>query len=362
MWSMLTGAFLASRGGIFAALQHSGFSTEEIRRSWGAFCYGQWSITRLITAWRAHVKSEGEWKAHSYEGYQGIAADITSFRRPNLRTWQGKLYQSIFSKAVKAVGFGLIAEIGSVGGQRLALIKKILRSKAEQGTEKQLKISLLNWLAEHQVKNEITLLDAGFKLFELHSSGLKNYIVRQASNCTARRNVLPSYQGKGRKASYGELIRPLARKHKDHQLAASPADEGTKFELEGRTIEVQLWHDLVRSDQKPSDAHQSFSLMAFFDPRYKTPLVLATALKLKPKSVFLFYQDRWPIEQVPLAAKQMLGCKRAFVFNSEAIFRLPELALLTGNILTYLAATLPTIPSGFWDKNPKKHQVAYVGT
>ena len=67
------------------------------------------------------------------------------------------------------------------------------------------------------------------------------------------------------------------------------------------------------------------------------------------------------VEQLPLAAKQMLGLKRAFVFNPEAVYRLPELALLTGNILTYLAVTLPAIPSGFWDVSPKKHPVACVG-
>ena len=49
----------------------------------------------------------------------------------------------------------------------------------------------------------------------------------------------------------------------------------------------------------------------------------------------------------------MLGLKRAFVFNPEAVHRLPELALLTGNILTYLAVTLLAIPSGFWTLSQK---------
>ena len=57
----------------------------------------------------------------------------------------------------------------------------------------------------------------------------------------------------------------------------------------------------------------------------------------------------------------MLGLKRSFVFHPESVCRLPELALLTGNILSYLAATLATIPSGFWDLSPKKRQVAYAG-
>ena len=77
--------------------------------------------------------------------------------------------------------------------------------------------------------------------------------------------------------------------------------------------------------------------------------------------MFLLYRERWPVEQLPLAAKQMLGLQRAFVFHPESVYRLPELALLTGNILSYLAATLPPIPTGFWDTHPKKHRVAYAG-
>lgn len=67
---------------------------------------------------------------------------------------------------------------------------------------------------------------------------------------------------------------------------------------------------------------------------------------------YLIYLDRWPIEQLPLAAKQMLGFDRQFVHASESCQRLPELALLAGNILSYLAATMPPIPTGFWDRHP----------
>jgi hypothetical protein len=65
------------------------------------------------------------------------------------------------------------------------------------------------------------------------------------------------------------------------------------------------------------------------------------------------YRDRWPVEQIPLAAKQMLGAQRQFVFAPDSQQRLPMLALLAGTILTYLAATLPVLPSGFWDRRPR---------
>jgi hypothetical protein len=66
------------------------------------------------------------------------------------------------------------------------------------------------------------------------------------------------------------------------------------------------------------------------------------------------YKDRWPVEQIPLSAKQMVGAHRQFIHADESIQRLPELALLAGSILSFLAATVPAIPTGFWDRKPKR--------
>ena len=44
IWSILNGSFLGSRGAIFPALQESGFSAKEIRRSWQAMRYEAWCI------------------------------------------------------------------------------------------------------------------------------------------------------------------------------------------------------------------------------------------------------------------------------------------------------------------------------
>lgn len=50
----------------------------------------------------------------------------------------------------------------------------------------------------------------------------------------------------------------------------------------------------------------------------------------------------------------MVGANHQFVHNTESIQRLPELALLAGSILSFLAATVPAIPPGFWDRQPKR--------
>ena len=95
-------------------------------------------------------------------------------------------------------------------------------------------------------------------------------------------------------------------------------------------------------------------MYAIYDPAYTSPWLLATPLKLKAATVKAMYQDRWPVEQIPLAAKQMVGAHRQFVHADESIQRLPELALLAGSILSFLAATAPLAPTGFWDRQPKR--------
>ena len=87
------------------------------------------------------------------------------------------------------------------------------------------------------------------------------------------------------------------------------------------------------------------------DPRYRAPLVLVTNLAVSAHAVWGLYRDRWPVEQAPLAAKQMLGAHRAFVFGGESRYRLPELALLAGNIVAYVAATTAAVATGFWDRH-----------
>jgi hypothetical protein len=136
MWSMMQGSFLGSRGAIFPALMLSGFNEQETRRTWSAFCSGQWSITRLIKAWRAHVGREGKWQAHLYEGYRAVAIDLTSFYRPKVKSWIAKAFNSLVSKAVKGIAFGLVGDIGSVNNQRLALPRLLLPASNERESEK----------------------------------------------------------------------------------------------------------------------------------------------------------------------------------------------------------------------------------
>jgi hypothetical protein len=211
---------------------------------------------------------------------------------------------------------------------------------------------LLNHVTQTLAPDEIAVADAGFKIKAFQSARIRRYVVRLAKNFTACRNRPAPYKGRGRFPVYGEIVRPLARTYKDKRLDATPPDSEETWIFEGRLIRAEIWTDLVLPGVKPGPDAQTFNVVAIYDPRYAEPLLLASPIELAARSLSGLYRDRWPVEQLPLAAKQMIGAHRQFVFARESCQRLPELALLAGSILTYLAATLPAIPTGFWDRCP----------
>ncbi|MCO6449659.1 MAG: hypothetical protein J5I90_02610 [Caldilineales bacterium] len=70
---------------------------------------------------------------------------------------------------------------------------------------------------------------------------------------------------------------------------------------------------MVLSHCKVAAELDAFHTLAFLDPLYQDSLLLATNAPLQPESVFILYLDRWPVEQLPLAAKRMIGLQRQFV-------------------------------------------------
>jgi hypothetical protein len=353
MWAMMSGSFLSSRGAIFPALQSLGLNPAAMRRSWSALRYGSWKIDDLVETWGLFVASENEWRENRYEGRRVVSIDLTGFWRPRLKGWLGKHYHSLAGKALPAVVFGVIIISGKAQGKRIPLLRKIVRCQPAQDA-KDYQAEVLRQAALLDRPGDVKVLDAGFKLKDLAKAKLNGFVLRMQSNCTARRTQLPAYKGKGARPKYGKLVRPLARKHGENEIAATKPDHTSKFEHEDRTIQVSFWHDLVTSDTKVADVTHTFSLYAFVDPLYTKPLILATdESDLMPKTVFQIYLDRWPVEQPPLAAKQMIGFHRQFVSAPEACFRLPELALLVGSMLSYVAAVSPPIPTGFWDRKPQ---------
>ena len=352
LWMLVSGALHDSRGALFPALQATGLNEAEVRRAWAAFRYGAWTIEGLLHNWHRHVVGQAQWQAYSYAGYCVKAVDITAYWRPTLQGIKSQHYDPQADKALPAVVFGLVGRVGRVGEQRLALLTNLLRADLTDPSEMTLQTKLLKQVAQELADDEMPVFDAGFKLKALAEAGLPRFVVRLAKNFTARRNFLPDYAG-GRPAEYGVIVRPLPRAYTGQPIEATLPDRMETWSQHDLEFRAEFWDDLVLPEGKPSADNPTFCVAAIYDPRFKEPWLLACPFKLSGPDWWGLYHDRWPIEQVPLAAKHMVGAHRQFVFAQESCYRLPELSLLAGSIQSYLAATLPPIPTGFWDRQPK---------
>lgn len=352
LWVMMQGGFLGSRGAMMGALTAGGFGAQAVRRSWAALRHGAWECNELLENWQVYVASENQWQVRQHERYQAVSVDMTGFWRPHLKGWQGRHFHNLAQRTLPAVVFGVMVVSGQVKGKRTPLLRRIVRCQP-QVEKKEFRKQLLQEAKTHVLPNQVIVVDAEFEVAELYAAAIDRYVVRMATNCTARRNQLPPYKGKGRPPEYGDRVRPLPRTHKGKHIAASSPDHQQQFCHDGHTITVQIWRNLVLSHLRPDPAAATFDIYAYQDPRYHQPLLLATNLtRIDVATAYHLYRDRWPVEQPPLAAKQMIGLHRQFVFADEACFRLPELSLVAGAILTYNAAVLPPIPTGFWDRTP----------
>lgn len=348
LWALISGRFLLSRGAVFPALADGGLPADAVRRSGAALAYGRWAIETLVEAWQQVVLQEDQWYAHSYEGFRPVACDLVGFFRPRLSGCVSKHYQSGADQALPAIVLAVVAAVGSVGKVRLSLVRLLLRAESGDCHEAELQRRAITQAGATLQPAEVLVVDAGFGVATLLTGGVPRFVARVARNFTARRNVLPAAKGRGRRPAYGARVRPLPRTHKGKTSAATPPDATAQWVVAGRRVHAQVWDNLGLSTAKPGAV--AFQCVVIHDPRYQEPWVLATNLPVSAYALWCLYRDRWPVEQVPLAAKQMLGAHRAFVFGGESRHRLPELALLAGTVLTYVAATSVAVATGFWDR------------
>ncbi len=167
---------------------------EAVRRAWAALRYAAWEIDPLLADWEADVLEQGQWQPNRSEGFSPIGVDLTPFWRPTLRDCQTKHYHPTAGKALPAIPFGLIVRVGAVNGQRVALIRQIVRAAPDDVNEKGLKAAVIQATADTVADDEMPIFDAAFTPKDLQPS-LERFLVRLRSNFTGRRNVLPEYQG-----------------------------------------------------------------------------------------------------------------------------------------------------------------------
>jgi hypothetical protein len=352
LWMMLSGRLLLSRGAILPGLSLVGLSAAAVRRAWAALGQGHWTSGRLLTAWATVVRAEGWWQAHVYAGYRPVSADVTGYWRPRLRECPTKHYHAAAGKALPAIPLGLVARTGSVQGQRLGLPVLIERADPADPSPGALVRGLLRRAAGVLESDEVLVTDREFRVGQLQAAGVPRWLTRLVQTFTARRANPPAYPGRGRPATRGVLVRPLPRRRKGRLIPATPPDEMVTWQAGETEVRADVWRDLVLPGAAPGSP--TFDVVAIHDPRHTEPLLLATPLALPPRAVGDLYHDRWPVEQLPLAGKQMVGAARQFVSAPETCQRLPELSLIAGAILSYAAATSPALPTGTWDRRPQR--------
>lgn len=318
IWAMVTGAFLLSRGAVHGALLLSGCNEEEIRRGGNALRSGSWCIEELITNWRKWVEEETEWKSRAYEGYRAIAVDVVVFPRLKLRGWKAKLYRGTFGKAVKAVGLGLVVEIGEYAGERVALLKKIVRCRNEEGSEQKLQTDLLKQVSERLAENEIFVHDAGVTVKTVQGAKIERYVIRLAKNCVARRNVLPPNAHGNRR--YGTLVRPLARQRNGKQIPATKdADLTVTFDHQGQQIQAQCWHDVVGYEDKVADEAQTYDIWVFLTRVTMSHLWLQLMSSSQPKLSSNFTLTAGLLSNFPWPPSKSSVCTVNLCSNSPAV-------------------------------------------
>jgi hypothetical protein len=351
LWTLVTGRLLAARGALLPALADSGLAPEAVRRAWAALASGHWQLASLVDAFQEQVRHEGVWRPCEQGGYRPVACDLVGFFRPRLRHCPTAHFSQQAGQTLPAIPFGLVVRVGVVGTQRVPLPCHVVRADTQDPSDTALMERALTQAATTLAPHELLICDRGFPLSLVQEAQVPRFLLRQPRTFTARRSFLPPYSGKGRHATRGALVRPLPLKWKGRTLPATPPDRVETWQ-DGRHVLVAHCRDaLVRADEKPGAV--TFHCMVIWDPRYRDPWVLVTPLALSGAAGRALYPHRWPVEQVPLAAKQMLGASRQFVFGTESRQRLPELAMLAGAILMYAAATQPAVPSGFWDRAPR---------
>jgi hypothetical protein len=353
LWMLASGQLLAARGARFPSLAACGLSARAVRRAWAALGQGEWASARLLDAWAATVAAEGRWEACRHGGYRPVAVDITGFWRPRLRGCPTTHYHAEAGKALPAIPVGLVARVGRAGGQRLALPAAFVRADPADPAPRAHERRLVREAVARCAPDEVLVLDGGFGLALLEEAGATRYVVRAAKVAVFRRAAPPPYTGTGRRPTRGERVRPLPRTFKGQLLPATPPDRVETWRAGDAVLRAEVWAGLVRADAEAGADGPALTAVAIRDPRHREPLLLVTPLPLTPRQIRDCYRDRWPVEQLPLAAKQVLGAARQFVSAPETCRRLPDLALLAGAVLSYAAATSPAAPSGFWDRRPR---------
>lgn len=377
--AMFSGYFIESGGAVMPAVE--AYLRQEVedeeeraarsRRAAKSLTYGSYNLKELIDKLREIVEEEGNLKPIIVQGYRVVPVDFTAYRRAAVEKLESTAYFSDTNRAVSAVPIGMIATVGEVNGQRIALLKNVVVTDVKTNDSVADKKELYRLVEGCLEEGEISVFDAGFKLVEAAEAGIEQCVIRLATNCTFGKTSgeIPertSAKGPTPTQYKAEIVRPLERTHGENTIPADPADEiCTTIDELGREIEVHIWKKLyflerhlkkVTESKKDDLRKMPIKVMAIHNPAYENPLLIGTfVLSLESAAGYKIYGSRWPIEGLPQTGKYILsgGGGTHYVHHPIAMQRLPTLSLIFGSLLKYVAATLPPFRTGFWDRKLK---------
>src|SRR5215210_2993240 len=222
LWMLVSGRLLETRGAVIPGLSVVGLPEAAVRRAWAALGRGDWTSAALLARWRRVIEQEHRWQAHEHEGYRPVAVDVTGFWRPRLRNCPTTHYDGRAGKALPAITIGIVARVGRVGNQRLGVPLALVRADPADPSAAVHERALVRAAVAVLTEQDVAVFDAGFGVRQVQQAGATGYVVREAKNVTARRARPPTYPGRGRPATRGAVVRPLARTYRGRLIPATP--------------------------------------------------------------------------------------------------------------------------------------------
>ena len=188
------------------------------------------NLKELMDKLQEIIDEEGLWNPITAQGYRIVSVDFTAYRREGVKKLETKAYFSDVNKAIAAVPIGMIASVGEVKGQRIALLKNVVLSDVKVNDNEAYKQKLYAQVKASLEEDEIGVFDAGFKLVAAAQAGIQQCVIRLALNCTFGKiaGEIPertSAKGCTPTQYRAEIVRPLERTHGEKSLPATPPDE-----------------------------------------------------------------------------------------------------------------------------------------
>jgi hypothetical protein len=364
LMTVMAGHFRESGGCVFPALTRVGYGPRESRRVWRAAAMGSWKCNCLLARLRACIDADAEWEPLRVEGRQVVALDTTGIFRPRLKNLVSRHFAPAEHKTAPAICLGLMAAMGRVGEQHVAVPMLIARGPSDVSPEDSLMVDLIRQAGERAVKDWVFCADRKFLAMVMVRHGLTQIVKRVQKNAIFRREVPESQIGRGRRRLRGQVVRPLTRRVRGKVIDGSPPDEQASWqELEqGELVKIttSIWRRLHLREQRSWDDETRalsdktlWTVYAIHHPSFDEPMLVITNAEFTPRQAYQIAHGRWGVEQPPLVTKQLLGLHRQNVWSGEMRYRLPELGFIGAGILTYVAACHKAVPTGWWDTRAK---------